>query len=72
MEHPSFLQSTLYDKTLDLLKNRPITMTLRRIADDTGLPESWLLKILSKRGLHPSVHRVQCLYEYLSGKPLSL
>ena len=63
--------SKLYLKTLDLLRNRPKPLTLRKIAQDTGLPEGWLLSILSKPNLNPAVNRVEVLYEYLSGQTLA-
>lgn len=63
--------SAFYSYTLELLRNRPITLTLDRLSRETGLPEGWLLSILSKPHISPSVDRVVKLYEYLSNKPLA-
>lgn len=62
--------SRLYVRTLELLRNRPATKTLRGISDDTGLPEAWLAKILTAPRISPSVDRICILYEYLSKKQL--
>jgi hypothetical protein len=65
-------RSRLYTRTLELLRNRPRTQTLRVISDDTSLPEGWLVSILCKPCLSPSVDRIEVLYEYLSSKRLQV
>lgn len=65
-------RSRLYETTIRLLTNRPITLTLKQISDETGLPEGWLLSIVSRPHVRPSVDRVECLYSYLTGKSLEL
>jgi transcriptional regulator with XRE-family HTH domain len=67
-----FERGTLYLKTIELLKHRPITLSLERIEKDTGLPKGWLASILRRSDLSPSVDRIQRLYEYLAGKPLNI
>lgn len=68
------MQSRLAEMTLHLVVNRPKTLSLQRIANDTGLSRHWLVNFLYKRCdvNHVSVAHVECLYEYLSKKTLSL
>lgn len=61
-------RSDLYDRTMILLRNRPVTKTLKIVSEETGLPEGWLLSIISKPHISPSVHRIEHLYRYLSHK----
>lgn len=61
---------TLYEQTLKLLLASE--MTLQEIADKAELPYDWLVSIRYDRIKNPSVNRVQQLYEYLIGKPLSV
>lgn len=65
-------RSRLYERTIYLLRNRPITKTLKIISVETNLPEGWLLSILNKPYIMPAVDRVEILYEYLSGKQLDI
>lgn len=60
------LTTTLRDKTIDLLQTRPITLSLKQIAMDTGLNEGWLSMFHKNRIDGPSVNMVQTLYEYLT------
>lgn len=62
----------LYLRTLELLLNRPKEISLQDISADTGLPRGWLLSIIAKPHLSPSVDRIVRLYEYLRGEPLHL
>lgn len=55
-----------------LLRNRPTPTTLRIISTQAQLPEGWLLSILHKPDMSPSVDRIEKLYEYLSGKQLQV
>jgi hypothetical protein len=60
------LKTELRDKTRELLKNRPISMTLLLISEATGIEESWL-KVFSSQGINePSVNKVETLYLYLT------
>lgn len=65
-------QSKLYARTLELLKQRPRTLTIQKIAEDTNLPLGWLYSIICHPDLQPAVNRVECLYEYLSGQKILL
>lgn len=63
---------SLLDRTRELLIKRPRTVTLRRIADDTGLTFGFLHHLSSGRTRDPGVNDVQKLYEYLSGRTLDV
>ena len=62
--------STLYEQTLELLVASELT--LQDIAEQADLPYDWLVSIRYDRVKNPSVNRVQKLYEFLSGKPLTV
>lgn len=64
--------SRLFQETLYLLRNRPITKTLDVIHKETHLPKRWLLSILSDGESNPAVNRVEILYEYLTGRKLEV
>jgi hypothetical protein len=57
-------------RTLDHLKNRPRTLTLQTISEDTGLPIGWLWSIINNDEADPSVSRIVALYEYLTKSKL--
>lgn len=57
---------SLYNQTLILLQNRSNKLTLEKIAEDTGLKESWLSMFNQNRIPEPSVNKIQTLYEYLT------
>lgn len=64
---------TLHEKTKDLLIHRPITLTYEQIEKDTGISKRWLKELsVSEKLSNPGVNSIQKLYEYLSGKPLTL
>lgn len=68
---------SLYQKTLELLDSatdpaKEDKKSLREIAEGSGLPYDWLVGIKYDRFKNPSVNRVERLYEYLSGKKLSI
>lgn len=50
---------------MKLLRERPRSMTLKMISDDTGLPEGWLISIQSHPELRPNIDRVEWLLRYL-------
>lgn len=54
-----------YNKTLEMLKNRPAWLTFRMIADATGLEEAWLKSFATGRSPNASVNRVETLNRYL-------
>ncbi len=61
---------SLKEKTQILLNDRPRKLTLKDISADTGLSKHWLQKFSGKCIPHPSVDRVEKLYNYLNGKDL--
>lgn len=63
-------RGTLFQETLDLLREDPRTMS--EIAEQTGFNYDWLLKFYYSRIPDPSVNRVQELYEKLSGKKIKV
>lgn len=66
------MNTSLRDKTLELLLNRPFTKKYKDIESDTGLPEGWLKSFAKGQSTSPSVNRIETLYTYLSGKALKL
>lgn len=54
---------SLLDRTYQLLSER--TLSLREIAEQTKLDESWLAKFHRKVIPDPSVNKVQRLHDYL-------
>lgn len=60
----------LYDKTVKLLRERPVTKPLRVVAAETGLTESFLNSLIVGSSKEPSVNKIETLYNYLSDKPL--
>ena len=66
-EHDS---GTMMVRTLELLQQT--RKTIPEIYKETGINYYWLRKFRSGEIKDPSVNRVQKLYEYLTGKPLSL
>lgn len=66
------IKRSIYDKTLALLQNRSVQLTLKRISEDTGLDEGWLSTF--NRGVvkEPSVNKVQTLYEYLTNTTIKV
>ena len=62
--------SKLLARTKELLEQKSIN-DLAKIADETGLPFSWLHSIRYK-DISPSVDRIERLYEHLSGHELEV
>lgn len=70
---PELKQATsLYDRTLHLIKTRPANLTFDEIARDTDIKASWLRCFARGKIGDPSVNRIQTLYEYLSNKKLKV
>lgn len=44
--------------------------TLKTIEVDTGLSRAWLLHLAQGKFTHPGVNNIECLLEYLTGKPI--
>lgn len=64
------MQCKLRAHTLGLVRNRPPSLTLKQIANDTGLNHNWLKAFVCERYTNPGVNDVEKLYGYLAGKPL--
>lgn len=62
--------TTFRDHTRALLAQRPVTDTLDRIAEQTGLSRRWLTDFGSGTTEDAGVNKVQTLYEYLAKKEL--
>lgn len=59
------------NRTLELLENRPKTLTYQQIENDTGLTVEWLTRLVWNKGANdPSLTRIVKLYEYLSHNKL--
>lgn len=58
----------LMKKTIELLRGRDLLLVYK----ETNISYYWLRKFLAGRFANPSVNRVQRLYEYLSGKKITL
>lgn len=56
----------MLDRTLQLVRERPRTLTYEQIANDTGLKVSWLEALASGRIPDPGVRKVETLYAYLN------
>jgi len=64
------MRTELRDKTLELLQNRNVTLTLLDISVATKISLHWIHKFSTNKIADPSVNRIQTLYEYLSKKEL--
>ncbi len=63
---------TLFNKTLNLLRNRPKWMSFTTIEKETGISKDWLKKFSQGKISNPGVNTIQELYEYLSGDYLDV
>ncbi len=64
-------RKSLTEVTLDLLKHRDKTITVKEIATETGINEHWIWKISStQRPKHLCSERIQKIYEYLTNEKL--
>lgn len=67
---------SLYQTTLNLVQNRPVTMTYAKLAElcagsaDGGVTVDWLRHFATGRASCPHVDRVQSVYETLTGTKL--
>jgi hypothetical protein len=62
----------LRDKTLSLVQNRPVHLTLKQISAATTLPVGWLKMFAQGQIKEPSCNRIETLYEFLSGEQLKV
>lgn len=70
MKNTPKFHSELEKRTLILLEKLPRNVDLKNVAAATGLSSSWLSQFATKQLIHPSVGRVETLYNYLSPTPL--
>lgn len=66
------MQLKLRSRALDLVRSRPAHITLKKIANDTGINHNWLKAFVLNRSPNPGVDTVETLYCYLAGKELEL
>jgi hypothetical protein len=53
------------NKVTELLRNRPLPITLEKIEEDTKIDKAWL-KLLSRGAIdNPGINRMETLYNYL-------
>ncbi|MFZ1074785.1 MAG: hypothetical protein WAN50_00195 [Minisyncoccia bacterium] len=70
---PTLEPSKLRIRTLELLRNRPIQLTLDKIAAATGIKVAWLQYFQAQGDeTSPSVDRIETLYNFLSSKKLTV
>lgn len=62
---------SLLERTLYLVRNRPVTVTYAMIAAETGVSAHWLKMFASGNITDPGVNKIEKLYEYLNGSPLN-
>jgi len=71
MQNTTYSKNTpgpLHSKTLELLRNRPRTLTLEIIEAETKIDKDWLAKFGQGQIGDPSVNRVEVLKNYLLTK----
>jgi len=62
------LSTSLRDGTIELLRNRPVWLTLKLICNDTTIPEGWLKALVQGKIKGPDVNRIETLNNYLQVK----
>ena len=58
--------TSLLEQTLQLVRNRPRSMTYDHIAAETGLKKTWLEAFAAGRIPDPGVRKVEALHAFLS------
>jgi hypothetical protein len=66
------IQTNLSTVTRKLLRNRPRTLTITKITEDTGLNRRFVDQFSTGVAKMPDVDKIEALYVYLSKKPLIL
>ena len=66
------IQTKLRDKTLELLINRPRSLTFESISKFTSLKVDWIKAFQNGKIEDPSVNKTETLYEFLINKKLKL
>jgi hypothetical protein len=60
-------------RTRELVRNRPRTITLEKIAQEAHVSVFWLKQFTRTKGItEPSVSKVEAIYNVLSAKPLEV
>jgi hypothetical protein len=63
---------TLKIATLKLLRELPRERSLTDVANGCGLSPAWLSAFVRGEIASPSVDKVQCVWEYLTGRALNV
>lgn len=66
------MHSILLERTLHLVRNRSVKITLKKISEDTGLKYDWLVRFNMGNYDDCGVKKVETLYNYLSADKLTL
>lgn len=62
------ITTSLRDRTIELLNNRPVWMTFQIIFMETTIPVGWLKSFSQNKMSDPGVNRVETLKNYLENK----
>ncbi len=66
------MKTSLRDRTLELLINRSIILTFKKISEDTQISEEWLSSFARNKISNPGVNTIQTLYEYLNKQEIQV
>lgn len=66
------MKSNLRERTLDLVRNRPPSLTLKTLASEADVNYDWLKSFVTGRIPSPGVDNVEKLYTHMTGKQLDL
>lgn len=55
----------LHEETLKLIRKRPASLELKKIAEDLEISYSWILKFNKDEIPNPSYNTLQSLHDYL-------
>lgn len=64
--------SKLLDRTLHLVRNRPVTETYQTIAAAAKVSPHWVKTLASGKIPDPGVCKVEAVFNYLNKQPLDL
>lgn len=62
--------SQLLERTLHLVRNRPISMTYEKLAELSDLQSNWIATFAQGKMKEPGVSKVEALYNALAEAPL--
>lgn len=54
-----------YEETVDRLKERPRSMSFKKISESTGLSKDWLAKLSRGNWNDPGIKKIATLHDYL-------